>query len=181
MEAFAVTVLRMSPEQIEARRRRLEKVALDKLFGNGTPPMPLAPSAAFVEAFGQARAVVEQYMSGNRGARSFVLRLSVPQSVNMNTRPTLSGGRILTDEHKAFRAEVAMSVYHAKLPKLYGKLRIYIRLNAPRVDIDNVVKPILDALQRAGAIENDRHVDDLHVQRSGLLPEGKVDVEVAEL
>lgn len=141
----------------------------------------LSPSPAFVEAFGKAQAVVEEYIGRKDRARGFILRLPVPQSVNANTHPTATGGRVLTDEHRAFRTHVAVEVYNAKAPKLYGRLRVYIRVNAPRVDIDNIVKPTLDALQRAGAIDNDRNVDDLHVVRAPVLLDGMLDVEVGEL
>lgn len=140
---------------------------------------PVAPSAAFREAFGKAKDVVAEYMAGDR-ARRFVLSLPVPQSVNMNTHPTANGGRVLTDSHRAWRSMVALKVFDAKLPKLYGHLRVYIRINAPQMDIDNAVKPTLDALQRAGAIENDKHVDDLHIVRSTLIPLGTLDIEVGE-
>lgn len=141
---------------------------------------PSTPSPTFREAFGKAKEVVAEYMAGGR-ARKFVLSLPVPPSVNMNTYPTASGGRVLTDAHRGFRSVVAATVFNAKLPRLYGRLSVRIHVNAPRVDIDNIVKPTLDALQRAGAIENDRNVDDLHVVRSQSLPLGMLEIEVGEL
>jgi Holliday junction resolvase RusA-like endonuclease len=184
----------LTPEQIASHQARMKRIGAEPVVVCGNCAAPKEdgecrnpdclmskprPSPALKEALGQARAVVEAGMSGK--ARAFVLRLPVPQSVNHNTRPTLSGGRILTDEHKAWRQTVALAVYDAKIAKLYGRLRVYIRINAPRVDIDNTIKPSLDALQRAGAIDNDRQVDDLHVVRSTLIPAGQFDIEVAEL
>ncbi len=193
-------IYRLSPERYEAnqRKRRAErdgttaakpsdpyaaaigfhKARVDANLGN-----PEGPSPAFKKALGDVRKTVEGYMAGKgeRKARAFILRLPVPQSVNANTLPTVSGGRILTDEHKAFRAAVAIAVFDAKLECLYGRLRAYIRVSAPRVDIDNIIKPTLDALQRAGAIQNDRNIDDLHIVRAPAIPEGFLDIEVAEL
>lgn len=158
-----MTVIRFTPEQVRAHEDRLKRI---RRIGADLPDGIRPGGPALPERAAKAR--------------SFVLRLPVPQSVNHNSRPTASGGRILTDEHKAFRTTVALMVYDKKLPKLYGRLRVYIRINAPG-DIDNRVKPVLDALQRAGAIDNDRNVDDLHVARSTLIPSGFLDVEVGEL
>jgi Holliday junction resolvase RusA-like endonuclease len=183
----------MSPAQIEARRKRLEAAAAksdaprcpscNTPFDQPHPaecPWKPKPSAAFKEGLGKARNVVADYMSGKK-ARSFILRLPVPPSVNHSHGPRLDGGRYLMEEYKAFRAAVAFAVYGENSPKLYGRLRVYIRINAPRMDIDNPVKNLLDSLQRAGAIENDRNVDQLTVERSIMIPEGMLDVEVSEL
>ncbi len=145
------------------------------------PSGHVEPSPNFVHYFGEAKAVVAEYMNRPDRARSFALRLTVPQSVNSNTLPTAQGGRVLTDEHRAWRSAVAFAVYQAKAPKLTGRLTVFIRVNAPRIDIDNIVKPTLDALQRAGAIDNDRNVDDLHVVRAPAIPDGMLDVEVGEM
>lgn len=170
-------IYRLTPERYalnqekRARQRRGDIISL-----GGT----IKPSKAFVESFGKARAVVEEYMSGKH-ARAFTLALPVPQSVNHNTRPNGQGGRILTDEHKTFRQEVAYAVYQAKIERLYGQLSVEIRMNAPRMDTDNIVKPILDALQRAGAIANDRNVFHHQVTRDNTIAAETVVVSVREI
>lgn len=195
-----VTVFRMTPEQVRAHQARIAKARApaygvdtitretirEEIYSQDWQPFGRTkpePSPAFVASFGKAKDVVAEYMDGTR-ARKFTLRLPWPPTLNSNTLPTMTGGRILTPEHKTFRAEVAYAVYQAKIPKLYGKLRVSIVAhppdNRPR-DLDNIVKPTLDAMQRAGAIENDRHVDDLHIMRSTVIPRGTIDVEVGEL
>lgn len=173
-------VFRMTPEQLRAYRARIAKAKGETVANILAEPRP-APSPAFVDGLAKARGIVAEYMAGER-ARKFTLTLPVPPSVNHNMHPTASGGRVLTAEHRGFRSIVAATVYNAKLPKLYGRLSVYIRINAPRADAcDNFTKPILDALQRAGAIENDRNVDDLHIVRSQFVALGTLQIEVAEL
>ena len=138
-------------------------------------------SPAFGKAFDQVKQVVSDYMDG-RKSRSFTLALLCPQSVNHNSKPDGKGGRYLTAEHKQFRHEVAIACYANKVPKLYGTLDVRIEINNPRADAcDNFTKPILDALQRAGAIDNDRNVHHLEVTRSDSIPSGSFVITVREI
>ena len=60
----------------------------------------------------------------------------------------------------------------AELP-LTGRLAVHIMLHAPnnrRYDIDNRVKPLLDALQHAGLFLDDEQVDAIEVQRGPVQP-----------
>ena len=45
---------------------------------------------------------------------------------------------------------------------------------AARIDLDNRVKPLQDALAAAGAFANDEQIDDLHVRRGPVSREGAV-------
>lgn len=173
-------ICRLTPERYEAHQRKIAKARGENPIPFGGGDTVPRPSKAFEEAFAKAGAVIAGYMDGTR-ARSFTLTLPVPQSVNHNTRPDGRGGRLLTPEHRAFRQKVAIAVYQAKIEKLYGILDVRILLNAPRLDVDNVVKPVLDALQRAGAIDNDRNVHHLEVTRNSVIAPGAMSVRVNEI
>ena len=101
------------------------------------------------------------------------LVLPWPESVNHSTRPDGSGGRILTDKHKAFREEVAMRVTAAGWGALSGRLRVTMHASAPdarKRDLDNLQKAILDALQHAGLYADDSAIDDLRILRTVGVP-----------
>ena len=198
-----MTVLRLTPAQVKANQvkreaERLRKSCTPEGYNNGfwtehtacgSDGKPIVidnrpkPSASFQHHFDQVKSVVAEYMNGTK-ARSFGIVLPWPPTVNHNSVPTTSGGRTLTEAHRYFRFLVARMVFDAKLPKLYGRLRVYIVAhppdNRPR-DLDNLIKPTLDALQRAGAIENDKNIDDLHIVRSTVEGAGFVDVRVTEI
>lgn len=99
---------------------------------------------------------------------SLVIRLPFPPTLNHNTRPTAYGGRILTDKHKAFRKAVWFEWRSRHMPPLVGPLAVYIAATPPdrrKRDLDNLIKPVLDALQHAQAYKDDSQIDDLHIRR----------------
>lgn len=70
--------------------------------------------------------------------------------------------------------------------RLVGRVRVVIRVLFPdrrRRDLDNLIKPLLDALTHGGAWEDDSQVKDLHIVESGIDPdhEGYVNVFAEEL
>jgi Holliday junction resolvase RusA-like endonuclease len=55
-----------------------------------------------------------------------------------------------------------------------GPFSVKIEVPANRRDLDNNVKPLLDLCQAVGAIENDKHAEEIHlyrVERDGALVE----------
>lgn len=84
--------------------------------------------------------------------------LPLPPSANRMWRR--SGRRIHPsaeyDDWK-HRARICL-IQQAKGAMLVGRYRIAIVLPEQRKDADNLIKPLGDALQRAGIIENDRHL-----------------------
>jgi len=82
----------------------------------------------------------------------------------------------------AFRKRLALAVLDA--PR-YGDARLAIMIDAhpPRLigDIDNLLKPLLDALEHAGIFNNDKQVDDLRICRRHPVPGGRVEVQIWEL
>lgn len=101
-----------------------------------------------------------------------------PPTVNHSTTGNGRGGRVLTDEHRAFRAEVALRVVSAGSPRFSPDVRLSVEItlvppDKRRVDIDNRVKATLDALQRALVIADDSQVDDLRVIRGDVVIPGE--------
>jgi crossover junction endodeoxyribonuclease RusA len=48
-------------------------------------------------------------------------------------------------------------------------------------DVDNVLKPLLDALEHANVYENDSQIDKLYVERMEMVKGGYCDVVITEL
>ena len=46
-------------------------------------------------------------------------------------------------------------------------------------DVDNVLKPLLDALEHAGVYENDSQIDKLCITRMEVKPQGLCDVTIS--
>lgn len=68
----------------------------------------------------------------------------------------------------------------------YGafSLEVYLELYPPdkrRSDVDNRIKPILDALQRGQLFENDFQIAKLTVERKDIIPDGQVIVKITQL
>lgn len=113
-----------------------------------------------------------------------VLELPWPPSTNHAWGLSGRGGRRVfsRDEVRGFRAAVLAAWANSGRIKFRrgGALRVTIRLTPPdrrRRDIDNVVKPTLDALVACGAIADDSDVCELVVIREGGHVGARVTVE----
>jgi crossover junction endodeoxyribonuclease RusA len=153
-------ILRLSEEEY---RRRMEARKAHRLSRAPTCP-PLIG-----EANGQDRAC---------GA---TISIPWPPTANTNVRHA-RGGHFLTAKHKNFRAEVAVLIMGSK--PLQGRLAITINAFPPdrrARDLDNLVKPILDALQHGGLYASDSAIDDLRIVRCGIKHKGEVTVTVSKI
>jgi len=97
------------------------------------------------------------------------LRLPYPPSINAYW---LASGhrRYISARGQAFKKAVVEHVLECKTPKLGDmslKVTIYLYPQSKKLmDIDNCIKPILDACQDAGIFDDDVQVQALHVYRS---------------
>ena len=109
------------------------------------------------------------------------LTLPIPPTVNhyYGRRGKVS---YLTKGAKAFRHEVAVAAMNAEARGafLQGKLAVKViaHLKTTQGDLDNRLKPLLDALEYADVIKNDRQVDDLRITRGAPVKGGRCEVTI---
>lgn len=108
-----------------------------------------------------------------------------PPSVNHYWRRTEKGRLALTSRAREFRANVLADALAARSAVHFtGPVGVELVLHPPdrRVrDIDNVIKPLLDALTFAGVFEDDRQVKRLVVVEGCPTKGGAVEVAVRPL
>lgn len=99
-----------------------------------------------------------------------ILVLPYPPSMNGYWRSLRTGrmaGRVLISERgRAFRQDVESAARLQEISRLEGPLKVTLWLHPPdrrRRDIDNPIKPLLDALTHAGAWSDDSQIRELHV------------------
>lgn len=90
--------------------------------------------------------------------------LPYPPSINHYYRHV--GPRVLISREGRKYRERVIAIIRSKMPeRLTGHVKLSIELypsDRRRRDVDNCLKPILDALQHAGLMVNDSQVKDLH-------------------
>lgn len=110
---------------------------------------------------------------------SVQLNLPYPPTINHYYRHvggSISGRKALTDKAKRFRHDVGqVKLINYKLIResgvilpFCGPVAVAVELHPPDKktrDVDNVLKPILDALQHAGILDNDEQVEALSIRR----------------
>ena len=112
-----------------------------------------------------------------------IVQLVLPWPPSVNTYWGFHGHRrFLTKKAQEFKKDVAIAVQGQKLGQ--SRLSVTIIAHAPdkRVrDLDNILKPTLDALVQAGLFDDDSQVDLLTIQRGEIVKGGKAIVTVALL
>ena len=88
------------------------------------------------------------------------------RAVSENKRLAPGRGRFRANpDYQAFKESIAWTVRpHAEQMRGPVSVRLLLTLN-PRMDAQNVIKPVLDALQLAGVIRDDRQVKALSFYR----------------
>ena len=115
------------------------------------------------------------------GAEVIVITLPPPPSINHYYRSVGSktliskGGR---DYRDTVAQMVGITLGRNQLP-LLGRLAVqvtYCPTDRRRRDLDNILKPLLDALLKAGVYGDDEQIDELRIRRGPVVKGGKVEV-----
>lgn len=114
----------------------------------------------------------------------FEMYTSYPPTVN-NYYVKTQRGVFISQKGKKFRDQVIQDVCEqlAGFEKQYGRLRLDVVLFVPdkrRRDIDNVQKPLLDALTHAGVWDDDSQLDQITIYRGAHTFDGKTYIRVSE-
>ena len=111
------------------------------------------------------------------------IKLSLPYPPTVNHYwGQLGSKKFLGKKGKEFRQEVFIAVYNARQGALNGRLHMEVYLYPPdkrKRDVDNVLKPLLDALEHAGVYENDSQIDKLCITRKEVIAKGLCSVEIS--
>jgi len=111
--------------------------------------------------------------------------ITLPWPPTVNHYYTVARGRkILSKKGREYKKTCALEMMVQRIPQDASVKRYCISINAyppskRRHDLDNLLKPILDALVDYGAIEDDSQVDDLRIQRFNPVKGGRIEVLIS--
>ena len=113
------------------------------------------------------------------------LHLPYPPSVNRAWR-MVNGRMLLSRQGRAYRKEVCalLGGNGPRKPPSGGRIALCMDAFPPdkrRRDLDNIQKPVLDALEHAGVYEDDSQIDLLITRRRQRTDGGRLHVRVEEL
>lgn len=114
-----------------------------------------------------------------------MLDLPYPPSINRYYRHV--GYRtLISREGRTFRKNVCALLGGGgpRKPPAGGRIALCLDAFPPdrrRRDMDNIQKPVLDAMQHAGVFEDDSQVDLLVTRRRDVMPDGRLAVEVLDM
>lgn len=111
------------------------------------------------------------------------ITLPYPPSVN-HYWGQVGSKKFLGKKGKEFREAVIIAVYNARQGALNGRLHMEVYLYPPdnrKRDVDNILKPLLDALEHASVYENDSQIDKLCVTRMEVAKDGYCEVTISEI
>ena len=113
------------------------------------------------------------------------IQLELPMPPSVNHYWGVSGKhRFIGKKGKEFRARVMDAVNEAGIQALEGRLSVHIALFPPdnrKRDVDNVLKPLLDACEHAGCYENDSQIDELHITRRDVVKGGACTIIIIQI
>ena len=113
-----------------------------------------------------------------------MLNLPYPPSINHYWR-RVGPRTLISREGRTFRKNVCALLGGAgpRKPPSGGRIALAMDAFPPnrrRRDLDNIQKPVLDALEHAGVYEDDSQVDLLLTQRREVIADGRLEVRVEE-
>jgi crossover junction endodeoxyribonuclease RusA len=98
-----------------------------------------------------------------------MINLILPYPPSVNHYWGVSGKqRFIGKKGKEFRQAVAEACLDLEVKTMEGNVSVFVALWPPDKrtrDIDNTIKPLLDAMEHAGVYENDCQINQLHVVR----------------
>jgi len=115
--------------------------------------------------------------------KTIKLTLPYPPTVN-HYWGQLGSKKFLGKKGKEFREAVFLCSLNARKGALNERLHMEVYLYPPdnrKRDVDNVLKPLLDALEHAGVYENDSQIDKLCITRMDVTKGGVCDVVISQL
>ena len=94
------------------------------------------------------------------------IHIPLPPSLNNIFFNKPHGGRAKTTDYKNWLDQTAWEIRAQRPPVFKGDVSVDLLIERPNgsSDIDNRIKGVLDALQRAGVIENDKRVVDIRAR-----------------
>ena len=114
------------------------------------------------------------------------MKLPWPPSMNHYWRRNPRGGMLISKEGRVYK-EAVIKECMAQSPRTWPneRLHIAITMHPPdrrKRDIDNLLKPILDALEGAGIMGNDNQIDKLCIERHSISKgDGYIIVAIKEM
>lgn len=119
---------------------------------------------------------------GKKLARTYNLELPYPPSINHYWRR--AGRPYISQGGRQYREAVAEIVARQGFETIAGPVSVAVHLYTPdrrRRDVDNVLKPLLDALEYGGAFWDDHQVARLSIVRLGVVEGGRTLVTIREV
>lgn len=109
------------------------------------------------------------------------LLLPFPPTMNTYWR-NVRGKTLISKAGREYRRSVSDRLAMRRGKSYGGRLRVEVFVTVPdrrRRDLDNMLKPLLDALQHGGLYADDEQIDDLRIRRAGYAKDaGRVSVSV---
>lgn len=97
-----------------------------------------------------------------------MITLTFPPSLN-NSKTPVNGRQVSSSRYRQWKAANVRSIFYQRPPKIAGPFRITLVVTRPdmrRRDLDNLVKPCLDALVKAEVVEDDYLADEIVIRWS---------------
>ncbi len=109
--------------------------------------------------------------------------LPYPPSVNHYWR-RVGARTLISRQGRAFRESVCSLLALRRLRPLEGWLKVHLQFFPPdlrRRDVDNIQKPVLDALQHAGVYHDDFQIVSLITDRMQPVQDGRLEVSITQV
>lgn len=114
---------------------------------------------------------------------AIVLELPYPPSINNYFRK-YRNRMVISQKGRAFRSQVCLALKQADVKPISGPVVVKIRAYPPdkrKRDIDNIQKPLLDALEKGNAFYNDCQVKLLVTKMLNPIANGRTIVSIRSL